>query len=82
MFYCINNSNYNGTNDLTLAGCNNSVYSPLFQFFQNGSMKINNGSLTTQGITNNSTLTQNDIATFNSTSVLKMFLHIMQELGF
>ena len=65
LFYCINNSNYNGTNDLTLAGYNNGVYSPLFQFFQNGSMKINNGSLTTQGITNNSTLSQTGAATFN-----------------
>ena len=51
MFYCINNSTYNATNDLTLAGYNNSVYSPLFQFFQNGSMKINNNIASTSTTT-------------------------------
>ena len=66
LFYCVNNASYSSTNDITLAGSSNTTtYTPLFQFFQDGKFKINNTSLTTQGIINNSTLTQTGAATFN-----------------
>ena len=82
-FFCINNASYSSTNDITLAGSSNTTtYTPLFQFFQDGKFKINDNSLTTQGIINNSTLTQNDIATFNSTSVFKNVSTYYARIGF
>ena len=52
-FFSINNASYSSSNDITLAGSSNTtIYTPLFQFFQDGKFKINYGSLTTQGIIN------------------------------
>ena len=45
-------------------------------------MSINYGSLTTQGIINNLTLTQNGIATFNSQSVFYGISTYYNRIGF
>ena len=64
--FSINNASYSSTNDITLAGSSNtSTYMAHFQFFQDGKFTIINNSLTTQGIINNSTLTQTGAAIFN-----------------